>query len=300
MKTTSLNDNPIAFARVFPSKTAYTPEGDNVFYDTPDLFVPENIVEAYVSCVFSWDKPRAEMLAKEWGKRMITHLGGPAYDDPGETFTPGMFLRDGYIMTSRGCPRKCDFCVVPKREGNIRTLPIHDGNRILDSNLFACPRAHIESVFEMLHRQKGKVGLHGGIDAKLAKDWHFDLIGGLRKKLERIYVAADDPSKTEAAFNCIRELHVKSGLAIGQIRCFVLCGFDPSDTPEKAEARCIEVLEHGAVPFASYFRAPGDIKGIRPPEWNKFVARWAWMPGMFARIKREDPALYARAKEKIT
>jgi len=283
---------------VFPRKTSYTPEGDNVFFDVPPaLAMDENISEAMVSCVFSWDKPRAEWLAEQWGQIMRTSLGGPAYDDPGGDFLPGAFLRDGYVLTSRGCPHKCGFCVVPRREGGIRPLPIQAGSRVLDSNLFACPRDHVESVFRMLHKQNGKVGLHGGIDTKIAKPWHFELIGGLRRKLDRIYVAYDTPVQFQATTECIRQLRTTAGLSIGQVRCFVLCGYSEGDTPAIAEKRCVSILRAGAVPFASYYRSPDDMAGKRPTEWNDFVARWAWMPGVFARLKREDPELYSAAKE---
>jgi len=285
-------------ARVFPSKTSYTPDDDGVFCDVPDMFVGDEFQEATVSCTFSWDKPRAEMLAEAWGKLMRTTLGGPAYDDAGGQFEPGMFLRDGYVMTSRGCPHSCKFCVVPKREGGIRELEIRDGTRVLDSNLFACNKPHVESVFEMLRRQTGKVGLHGGIDSKIAKGWHFDLIGGLRTKLERIYVAYDSPAMLETTSESIKQLRERSGLSLGQVRCFVLCGFDENDTTQLAEERCKEILLAGAVPFASYYRAPDDFIGERPKEWNEFVSRWAWMPGVFARLKREDPELYDKAKER--
>ncbi len=98
----------VAIARVFPRKTTYTPEGEHVYFDGPGLFPPpENIVEAMVSVTFSWDKPRGERLAEQWGKYMRTEIGGPAYDDPGGEFNPGVFLRSGFVMTSRGCPRKC-------------------------------------------------------------------------------------------------------------------------------------------------------------------------------------------------
>ena len=277
----------LKIARVFPSKTTYTPDDDGCYFSDPGLFIDEQVTEAVVSCTFTWDKPKAEQLAESWGQRMRVTIGGPAYDDPGGEFTAGVFLRQGMVLTSRGCPHRCKFCFVPKREGSIRELPIVDGNRVLDSNLFACSRRHVEDVFAMLHRQHGKVGLHGGIDTKLICDWHIDLIAGLRKKLERIYIAHDHESMKESTVHAIRLLRNGSGLSIGQLRCFVLMGFDPSDTPAKAESRCQFVLQQGAVPFASYYRGPDDSKGNVPNDWKIVTRRYAWMPGIFAMAKRE-------------
>ena len=75
---------------------------------------------------------------------------------------PGMYLKKGYVITSRGCPNRCWFCSVPRREGGrLRELPITEGNIVLDDNLLACSRQHIEAVFEMLGRQERASGLYG-------------------------------------------------------------------------------------------------------------------------------------------
>lgn len=283
----------MSIARVFPRKTAYTPEGDGVYFDSPGLFPPDDdIQEAFVSCSFSWDKPKAEAMADDWGRFMRVTIGGPAYDDPGDEFTPGVFLRDGYVFTSRGCCNTCDFCLVPTREGSIRTLGIMDGNRVLDSNLLACPKDHVRGVFDMLKRQKGKVGLHGGLDLRSLNGWHCELLRELGSKLERTYIAFDSEDLRPLVRHSIKLLRGDGGLSLSQLRCFVLCGFG-DDTPEQAEERCRWVIEQGAVPFVSYYRGPEDTRGKRPTEWNEVVKRWAWMPGIFARLKREEPEMYA-------
>ena len=76
---------------------------------------------------------------------------------------PGLYLKHGYTITSRGCHNNCWFCSVPKREGALRELPINDGWNILDDNLLACSENHIRAVFEMLKRQKHKPEFTGGI-----------------------------------------------------------------------------------------------------------------------------------------
>ena len=60
---------------------------------------------------------------------------GPATGMCGEAFTPGLYLKHGYTITSRGCHNHCWFCSVPKREGTLRELPITDGWNILDDNV---------------------------------------------------------------------------------------------------------------------------------------------------------------------
>lgn len=69
--------------RVFPTQTSQTPLDDYTFFDGPDhLWIPEHD-EVHVSCVFTWDKPKAESLAEAWSGKCPVKLGGPAYDDAG-------------------------------------------------------------------------------------------------------------------------------------------------------------------------------------------------------------------------
>jgi hypothetical protein len=57
---------------------------------------------------------------------------------------PGRHIKHGYGFTSRGCPRRYWFCSVWKRDPTPRLLPIVDCWNILDDNLLACPRPHVE------------------------------------------------------------------------------------------------------------------------------------------------------------
>jgi radical SAM superfamily enzyme YgiQ (UPF0313 family) len=112
-----------------------------------------------------------EKLEKAWRNVAPVTVGGPAFDEPGGEFVPGMYLKPGYVITSRGCPNNCWFCQVPKREGGvIRELEIKDGNNILDDNLLACSEDHIRKVFDMLKKQKyGRPFFTGGLEAARLK-----------------------------------------------------------------------------------------------------------------------------------
>jgi hypothetical protein len=117
-----------------------------------------------VSVAFTYDKSYAEQPAEQWRYVAPVKVGGVAYGDRGDEFVPTRYIKSGYVFTSRGCPRRCWFCSVWKRDPVPRLLPIIDGWNILDDNLLACPRDHVEAVFAMLRRQTRRVEFTGGLE----------------------------------------------------------------------------------------------------------------------------------------
>jgi hypothetical protein len=123
-------------ARVFPRRTSATPDDGLAFVGDPPLFRPE-ADEVHVSCCFTWDRPEAERLARAWANcGYKVRVGGPAYDAPAGDFAPGVYVKTGMTITSRGCIRRCPFCLVPKREGKLRTLPIRRPQCLLGKPAF--------------------------------------------------------------------------------------------------------------------------------------------------------------------
>lgn len=188
----------MVIARVFPRRTQATPDDPLSFVgvETPPLLTLPEIDEVHVSVAFTYDRSRAEKMAYQWEAVGVpVRLGGPAYDDPAGEFVPGLYLKRGYTITSRGCNNKCWFCMASKREGQLRELEIKDGWDILDNNLLQCSEAHIRSVFEMLHRQSHRPKFTGGLEAKELKPWHCELLREARP--ERMYFAYDTPDDYE-------------------------------------------------------------------------------------------------------
>ena len=123
-------------------------------------------------------------------------MGGPALGTRGEEFVGGKYIREGYTITSRGCPNKCWFCTVWRRDGHVvRELPIVDGWNILDDNILACSEQHIRKVFAMLKRQKHRAEFTGGLEAKRLKPWHCELLADL--KPQQMFFAYDTPDDWE-------------------------------------------------------------------------------------------------------
>ena len=256
--------------RIFPHKTNATPIDDNVVINRmPNLF--DEADEIHISVAFTWDLPRAEKLFKGWFN--ITpriSVGGPAFNSISGEFKPGLYLKDGYVITSRGCPNKCWFCSVWKREQGIMELPIKSGYNIADDNLLACSDQHIKDVFRMLKQQKHPAIFSGGIEAKLLKQWHVDLFASIR--LKELFCAYDTPDDYEPLVEA-GKLFKKANITFEnrKARCYVLIGY-PKDTFEDAMIRIKQTLDAGFMPFAMLYR---NEKGEFKREWRQFQRQWA-------------------------
>lgn len=255
--------------RVFPRRTRATPDDElAVVNREPGLFDAAD--EVHVSVTFTYDLPRAEELARQWRHVAPLTIGGPAVGDPGGEFVPGMYLRHGYTITSRGCPNRCWFCDVPRREGGIRELPIRDGWNVLDSNLLACSEAHVRAVFAMLARQERRPEFTGGLEAARLQQWQADALHDLRPKT--VFLAYDTPDDLGPLATALIRLY-RAGFTRSShsLRCYVLCGYD-GDTAERAEERLRMCVWLGVTPMAMLWRG---ANGKTDPEWRVFQRRWA-------------------------
>ena len=264
--------------RVFPQRTSATPIDDLAFVGDPPLFLPKG-GQVHISCVFTWDKPEADRLARAWASHGYdVQLGGPAYDARGDEFEPGVYVKDGMTITSRGCIRRCPFCFVPQREGTLRLLDIKPGWDVLDNNLLACPRSHIETVLDMLNDQPRAARFTGGIDARLCRPWFAKRLGKMRVKI--LYTAYDLPLAKQSVERTIAMLRDAS-LRRWQVGCYVLVGY-VNDTTEAAEDRLQWVLELGGTPFAMFYLGPESRSRKIPDKWRALVRKWIRPAAIFA------------------
>jgi hypothetical protein len=256
--------------RVFITHTNATPDDENVRINAePGLF--DEADEVHISVTFTWDMRRAEYLEKQWRRVAPVKVGGPALNMPGGDFVPGMYMKRGYVITSRGCHNRCWFCSVPKREGfRLRELPVTDGWIVTDDNLLACSQAHIDAVFEMLKRQPHRSQFVGGLEAKLLTP---EMALRLRElNPVTMFFAYDTPDDYEPLVQAGKYLRYAGFKKSNQqARCYVLIGYK-NDTFEKAEKRLLQAWDAGFFPFAMLYR---DTAGKCETEWKLFQREWA-------------------------
>ena len=276
--------------RVFPKRTDWTPTDEFAFVGDPPLFpvFSPKFSRVRISVTFTKDISEGERLFRAWSNiYQDVQIGGPAFDDPGNDFIPGRFIKMGVVITSRGCIRKCPFCFVPSREGKIRELPIKGGWIIQDNNLLACSRPHIESVFEMLRQQPKPISFPGGLDARLLRKWHVELIKSIR--LETLFVACDSQQ-------AIKPLAVAANLLAdlpqNKKHCYALIGYG-DDTIVDAEKRLRVIYEMGFLPFAMLFDADHKNK-----DWKQFQRTWTRPAAYKTLMKKEKPCELPRNPQK--
>ena len=249
-------------------------------FDTPGFFDPPECDEVHISVTFTWDIPRAEYLHKAWmDVHPVVKIGGPAMGDPGCEFVPGRYLKHGEVITSRGCPNKCGYCMAQAREGVIREYPVADGYRVHDNNLLATSREHFASVIEMLKRQKESPIFSGGIEARRLTKWHAEMMRSCMPKT--IYFANDRPGDIEHIKTAVKRC-IDAGFTNNHMAAYVLAGYK-NDTPERAEQRINATWDAGCLPYLMIYIGEDGRKPSR--EWLSFKSGWRKPEVTRARMK---------------
>jgi hypothetical protein len=260
--------------RVFPRRNKATPDDPLAYFGPPDLFAEAD--EIHVSVTFTADKAIAERLAEQWRFVAPVKIGGVAYEDKSLEFIPGRYIKPGYTITSRGCPRRCWFCDVWRKWPKPVPMQIYDGWNVLDDNLLACPRDHVEAVFAMLRRQNRRIEFTGGLEAKALEDYQVELLASLKPR-PNMFWAYDPGDAFETLENASRRM-LAAGFteASHRMRAYVMIGY-PKDTFALAEHRLRQMMSIGFTPMAMLWLPtnPTQEKYRGGPEWRSFQRRWA-------------------------
>lgn len=224
------------------------------------------------------DKEYAEWLGEQWKHVAPVEISGPAYGIESGEFTPGMYIKKGYTITSRGCPNKCWFCKAWKREGSHKELTIHPGNDLLDDNILACSDSHIRKVFAMLEKRP-RVKFTGGLEAARLKKWHVEELKKI--KPDEMFFAYDEPRDWEPLVNAAKMLQ-DAGFGRHPMRVYVLAGF-PKDTLEAAETRLRAAYNLGFIPMIMVYL---DESGLFNPKWKPMKKLWTRPAIIKTRMKK--------------
>ena len=176
---------------------------------------------------------------------------------------------------TRGCPNKCGWCVVPKKEGDIRPVanwrmlvrPDSDKLVLLDNNILACDYG-INQLAE-LAESGYKIDLNQGMDVRLLNDDIVKILAKI-KWLKYIRFSCDD-GYTLPCFERMAELFTKHGVSLSRVFVYVLVREDL----EAADYR-VQGLHKICKNFNLYAQAERNT-GIVPNEMQiEFAQRFVY------------------------
>lgn len=222
------------------------------------------------STIFEWSRPVAERVRSVYPEAVIggtgwkvesslTELGiqdGPLdYSDYSHSMRTAYSI--GYL--SRGCRLKCGFCVVPRKEGKIRSVatveqlwrgePWPREIVLLDNDFFGNP--NWSTLINEMIAGRFKVCFCQGINARFLDDESAAAIASVdyrdeRMHERRIYTAWDGKRDEKRLFRGLEAL-VRHGVKPDHIMVYMLIGYD--DTHADREYRRAKLREFGARPY---------------------------------------------------
>lgn len=219
---------------------------------------------------------------------------------PDYTLYPYIDSKTAYGFLTRGCPRRCNWCIVHKKEGNIKPYMDIDevtmnGKRpnaiLMDNNILACEYGIFQ--LEKIADKGYIIDLNQGCDARLVTDDIAKILARIKWK-QYIRFAADTKKEIEDVDRAMAMIDYYSDKSINYFIYTMIHG----DISE-----CLERLNHfkknpktrvGAQPFR-------DLKNpnYKPPQWQKDMAHWANKTMCFKACEWEDfsPRVGFKCKE---
>jgi len=278
--------------RRVPTVTAVEPE------------LGDSFDRVYASAIFERTRPVAERLLQVRPDAIVGGTGwdiGRSLEDAGVStkaqdysiyprFLPSM----GF--SQRGCRLRCDFCVVPRKEGAAHEeqsiASIWRGDLyprhilLLDNDFFGVPawRARIDE----LRAGNFKVCFSQGINCRMISDEAAKAIGSVDYrddsfKVKRIYTAWDNRKDENVLFRGLDRL-AAAGVKPDHVMVYMLIGYWAGETHEDREYRRRRLREWGARPYPMPFQRTPELLGfsrwvigaydktISWEEWTR--ARW--------------------------
>jgi len=217
--------------------------------------------KVYVSCLFRWNAVEAKSLQLQWGD--ACELGGTGVDilkalpEPMATCEPDydLYGKDRAVgFISRGCPNRCPWCVVWRKEGQLNYASSAQhivGDRaeaiFLDNNFLALP-GH-ENELRWLAEQGTAIDFNQGLDVKYVTPENAALMARCNW-LAGPRFAMDADSREPVVERALAYLS-EAGIKPGRIMLYILIGFHGLESDVR---RLLKAREWGVWAYPMGFR----------------------------------------------
>lgn len=238
----------------------------------------------YVSCIFDYNRYHC----KKW--EGVAEIGGSGYSLEKhlpikiEKIKPKINLG----FTTRGCVRKCPFCIVPKKEGGIHIVgDIYDlwnGQSrdilLLDNNILAVPDQFFK-ISNQLKEENLRVDFNQGLDHRLLTEQICEELFSLTYFSQEIRFAFDHISYKKSVLKALKMLE-KHGLKKRRSRWYVYVGV--GDTPKTVLERINILREAGQLVFVMLDR---NEKVQNNLEFRKMYS-WGCSVSLYTQLSYKD------------
>ena len=227
--------------------------------------------------------------------------GGTGYDysvvlpedidrmQPDYTIYPKIDKHTAYGFLTRGCPNKCKWCVVPKKEGNIRPYMDVDDiainsrhNLVLMDNNILAARGYALMQFGKIIKGGYRVDFNQGLDARLVDDEIAQKLASIRW-INSIRFGCDTPKQiveVEKAISLIDSYSVNPK----RYFLYTIITKDMYESYERvSHFRGYKRIRVQAQPY----RELDNPKQVLP-QWQKDMARWANRKEIFTTVDFKD------------
>lgn len=188
-----------------------------------------------------------------------------------------------YGFLSRGCPRRCDFCIVPEKEGprSIKSADVSEwwhGQRnivLLDPNIVAC--ADCIELLNQLAATKAWVDFTQGLDARRLTERNIEALN--RVKTKSVSFAWDRIADEQEVLSGLRLYQKYGKIKSDRLRSvYVMVNFNTS--LEQDLYRIYTLRDLGFGPYIMVYDKPNA------PDVMRRLQRWVNMKAIFHKIER--------------
>lgn len=272
--------------------------GDDVEWYQP-LFAIEPFDTVYMSKVFTFTPDYQypinanKIVRGGTGYKMYDADLPPEieYTFPDYSIYPQVDYAVGFL--TRGCIRKCPWCVVPRKEGWIHAVNTWQKLKrsesrdiiLMDNNILASD--HGLSQIESMIGQKVRIDINQAMDARLITPEIARMLSKVKWIKSTLRLACDSPQMIPIVEQAVAYLK-EAGVNPRRIFVYALV----QDVNE-AYKRIVALDSMGVDPFAQPYR---DFDGGEPTSDQKRLARWCNMKAVHKTVKWED---YQKAKMEV-
>lgn len=276
-------------------------QGDDVHFETsPVRLLGEPFYDrVYASCIFTKTRPDAEQFQREFCES-YPYVGGTGWDPAVgpkldvDLFVPTQFTALDYSIypdfkaslgfTQRGCRFKCEFCVVPGKEGRpspAQTIAqIWRGDphprkiHLLDNDFFGNPLW--EERIDEIRAGGFRVCINQGINVRVISDRAAAALASIEYRDDsfrrrRLYTAWDSLGDERVFFRGVDRLE-QHGVPPTHLMAYMLIGFARDETEEALLYRVERMKARGIKPYAMTYQPPrGKVPLKRLLDFERWV-----------------------------